>query len=197
LIEDLVKKDSNYWHTFCGGVSIKIELIIEKIKENQGDYIIFSDATIFINEKRKENLSNFFEQYKNYDISFADNTGYGFHYNIGLILIKCNENTLKFFNDVLLDLIINQSWDQYVVNMIISNSITNLNIGCFDNSKIVCGDNFNAQHKDEFLIYKSFIGHTNSLIDNYKSRFNKFLEADLINMEEYNKAMKYISNYDK
>jgi len=160
---------------FCGGVSVKIELIIEKIKENIGDYIIFSDATIFINEKNKEKLSNFFEQYKNYDISFADNNGYGFNYNIGLILLKCNENALKFFNDVLIDLITNQSCDQYIVNMIISNSITNLTIGCFDNSKIVCGDNFNRQHKEEFLIYKSFISHTNGLVVNYKSRFDKFL----------------------
>jgi hypothetical protein len=197
LIDDLNKKDRNHWHTFCGGVSVKIELIIEKIKENMGDHIIFSDATIFINEKHREKLSNFFEQYKNYDISFADNTGYGFHYNIGLILIKCNETTLKFFNDVLIDLIANQSWDQYVVNMKITNTNTNLTIGCFDNSKIVCGDNFNTKYKEDYLIYKSFISHSDSLIVNYKSRFDKFLEANLINIEEYNNAMQYISDYDK
>jgi hypothetical protein len=189
LINDLVKKNENDWHTFCGGVSIKIELIIQKIKENMGENIIFSDATIFINKNNKNELSNFFNNYTNHDISFACNRGYGWNYNIGLILMKCNEKILDFFNNVLIDLIANNSWDQYVVNNLIEK--TDLSVGCFDNTKICCGDNFNIKYKECFLIYKSFIPHTNDLIANYKARFKIFLEADLITIEEYNEAICY------
>jgi len=193
LINDL-SKNENAWHTFCGGVSIKIELIIQKIKENMGENIIFSDATIFINKKNKNEISDFFKNYINYDISFACNRGYGANYNIGIILMKCNEKLLEFFNTVLIELITNKSWDQSVVNNLIEK--TDLSIGCFDNTKICCGDNFNIKYKEYFLIYKSFIPHTNNLIVNYNARFKKFLEAGLISLEEYNEAINY-NNIDK
>ena len=47
-------------HTFYGGVSIKIELVLKKINENMNKYIIFTDATIFINKEKKDELYSFF-----------------------------------------------------------------------------------------------------------------------------------------
>ena len=187
LIDDIPNK-TNSWHTFCGGVSIKIELIIQKIKENLNSFIIFSDATIFINSNNATLLSNFFDSYKNNDLCFADNTGYGDHYNIGLILIKCNSNTLSFFENVLNDLIINKGWDQGVVNRHLYN--TSLKIGVFDKEHIMCGDNFNQIYRDKYLIFKSFIGHTPNLITNYNSRLDKFHNAGLISDDEYNNNKK-------
>lgn len=91
-IDDL-KNNSN--HTFFGGVSIKIELILQKIKENMGKSIIFTDATIFINSKNIHELDNFFNKYIDNDLCFGDNDGKGC-FNIGIILIKCSEKTLVF-----------------------------------------------------------------------------------------------------
>ena len=65
----------NGGHTFWGGVSIKIDLIIEKIKENMGNPIIFTDATIFINSNNVNQLVDFFSEYLNNDICFTDENG--------------------------------------------------------------------------------------------------------------------------
>lgn len=95
-IDDLENKS---YHTFYGGVSIKIEILVEKIKENMGDHILFSDATIFINSKNTNQLAMYFDSFKHNDLTFANN-GDGY-YNIGLIFLNCNEKTLRFFIDVL------------------------------------------------------------------------------------------------
>ena len=99
---DNLTNNSN--HTFFGGVSIKIELIIQKIKENMGNSIIFTDATIFINFNNSNKLVEFFNIYTNNDLCFSDNEGGGHKYNIGIILINCNIKTLSFFENVLDDL---------------------------------------------------------------------------------------------
>jgi hypothetical protein len=177
VIDNLVKKDGE-WHTFCGGVSIKIQLIINKIKENYNDFIIFSDATIFINKNNAHLLPNFFNHYK----LFGDS------YNIGMIQIKCNKETLTFFENVLEHLETNKGWDQGVVNYFIKQ--TELNIGRFDNTKIHCGDNFNLNLKNTYYIYKSFIGHTSDPIQNFNSRIKKFYDAELIDYDEFIKSIK-------
>lgn len=64
-------KNGRGGHTFIGE-TIKIELVIDKIKENMNDYIIFSDATIFINNTKTQELYNFFCNYLSYDLCFVD-----------------------------------------------------------------------------------------------------------------------------
>ena len=187
LIDDL-QKNPKEWHTFAGGVTIKIQLIIEKIKENIGNYIIFSDATLFINKHNVDHITTFFDSYKKYDITFADNTGFGYHYNIGIMLIRCTNEMLYYFTTILDNIKITNGWDQAVINQTIIR--TPFSIGCFDSTKIHCGDNFNTNYKNDFLIYKSFIKHTNNPIDNYNERFKTFLIAGLIDKEEYDKAIK-------
>ena len=186
LINDIVK-NNNHWHTFCGGVSIKIELIIQKIKENYNKHIIFTDATIFINKQNAHLLPSFFSQYETHDISFADNTGFGAIYNIGVMQIKCNDDTLRFFEMVLSSLITHKGWDQQVVNEHVNR--THLKVGLFDNTKIHCGDNFNMNLIDSYYIYKSFIGHSNDPIMNFNARIHKFYKATLIDEKEFDQSL--------
>lgn len=193
LIDDL--KNDNKNHTYLDGVSIKIELIIKKISENMNKYIIFSDATIFINSNNVFQLNQFFNDYKNNDLCFADNDGKG-NLNIGLILIKCNKKTLLFFKNVLYDLIKSRSWDQYIINHNLKNYNDKYKIkfDIFDNTKIICGSNFNLEYKNTYLIYKSFITHNSDIIINFNNRLDIFKNAGLISDEDYYNYYKQNNN---
>jgi len=180
-IDDLTTKKG---HTFSDGVSIKIELIIEKIRENMGKHIIFTDATIFINKNKKHEIFDFFNDYLSYDLCFADNN-INNEYNIGIILIYCTDKTLLFFENALQILIKLNDWDQNVINKLIGIE-KDLIIGKFPKNKIYCNYNFDKNLKDDFLIFKSFIRHKDNIIDNYNQRFKVFRKGNLINEDEYN-----------
>ena len=184
---DAIKIDdlqNNSGHTFFGGVSIKIELIIQKIKENMGSSIIFTDATIFINSNNINELVEFFNKYTDNDLCFADNNGIC-RYNIGIILIKCNIKTLAFFENVLQSLISSSGWDQEIVNEHLSNN-TDLVVNMFDREKIYCNWDFNPCYINTFLIYKSFINHNSNINKNFNMRLDIFKNFGLISDEEYN-----------
>lgn len=183
-IDDLTNKGG---HTFSGGVSVKIEIIINKIKENMGTSIVFTDATIWINSNKKHELVEFFNKYLENDLCFADNC-INTQYNIGIILIKCNTKTLQFFENVLCDLVKSSGWDQNIVNKWLN--IDDLKINKFDKEKIYCNYHFNPSYRDSFLIYKSFISHTKDVIKNFNSRLDIFKKYQLITDEEYNSNYK-------
>jgi len=183
---DAIKIDNlnnNSSHTFFGGVTIKIELILQKIKENMGNSIIFTDATIFINSNNINELVDFFNKYLENDLCFADNDGKGY-YNIGIILIKCNINTLIFFENVLTDLSNNHGWDQDVINKHLINK-NNLKVTTFDRTKIYCNWDFYPSYKNTYLIYKSFINHDKNINKNFNKRLDIFKKNELISNEEY------------
>jgi hypothetical protein len=186
LINDL--PNDKYKHTFFGGVSIKIELIIEKIKKNMNNFIIFSDATIFVNQNNAHLLQEFINKYKNNDLCFADNDRIGYC-NIGFILINCNLKTLSFFEGVLSDLKKYNDWDQNIVNLHLNNN-NNLKVDTFDYTKILCGWDFDHEYKDTYLIFKSFIHHEPNININFNKRLEIFYKSGLIDETEYNKFKK-------
>jgi hypothetical protein len=181
-------ENNKYNHTFFGGVSIKIELIIQIIKENWENSIIFTDATIFINSNNVNELPCFFNNYLDNDLCFANNNGDD-NYNIGIILIKCNSKTLSFFENVLTDLINNKGWDQQIVNQHLRQN-NNLIINTFDREKIYCDWKLNPDYKNTFLIYKSFIHHDKNVIKNLNKRLDIFKKCELITEQEYNENYK-------
>ena len=175
---------NNSCHTFFGGVSIKIDLILQKIKENMGNSIIFTDATIFINSNNINELVDFFYKYLDNDLCFADNDGKGY-YNIGIILIKCNIKTLTFFENVLADLTNNHGWDQDIINKHLCNN-ENLKVNTFDRTKIYCNWDFNPSYRYTYLIFKSFIQHDKNANKTFNKRLDIFKKFELITNEEYN-----------
>jgi hypothetical protein len=181
-IDDLPTRNSG--HTFFGGVSIKVELIIQKIKENMGSTILFTDATILLNKNKVNELNEFLTTYLAHDLCFADNDGNGY-YNIGVILIHCNVKTLHFFENVLADLVNTGGWDQDIINKQLSQP-HDLLVKCFNRTKIYCGYDFNRAYIDSFYIYKSFIHHTPNKICNYNQRLIMFKNYGLISDAEYN-----------
>lgn len=165
---------------------------MQKIKENIGNSIIFTDATIFINSNNTNELVDFFYKYLDNDLCFANNDGKDLanndgtdHYNIGIILIKCNTKTLSFFENVLTDLTNNHGWDQDIINKHLLNN-NNLKVNTFNKEKINCGWNFHPPYKNTFLIYKSFIHHDKNINKSFNKRLDIFKKGELITNEEYN-----------
>mgnify|MGYP003994839719 CR=1 FL=1 len=174
-------------HTFNGGVTIKIELVIKCIKENMNKMIIFTDCTIFINKNNSIYLKEYFNNYKKNDLTFADNRINDDH-NIGIMLIDCNKKTLEFFEKVYTTLKRDKGWDQKVINDLLKLE-TDLIYEKFDN-KIYCNWKLNNEYKKSFYIFKSFIRHKNDKIVNFNKRINIFYNSGLITKEEYNKIIK-------
>jgi hypothetical protein len=174
-------------HTFNGGITIKIELVIKCIQENMDKMIIFTDCTIFINKKNSVYFKEYFNNYRKNDLTFADNRINDDH-NIGIMLIDCNKKTLEFFEKVYTTLKRDKVWDQKVINDLLKLE-ANLIYEKFDN-KIYCNWKLNKEYKNSFYIFKSFIRHKNDKIVNFNKRINIFYNAGLITKEEYNKIIK-------
>jgi hypothetical protein len=175
---------SNVSHHFLN-VSIKIELLIESIKKNMNNYIIFSDATIFVNKNNLANLNEYISEclIKNKDIMFTYLQQDPI--NIGFMLINCNEKTLFFWEEVLKKMKTTEnSWDQGVVNNLLSqqNSIYNIDYDFFNTNKIWCGGLIPSDMVNSFLIYKSCV---NPQSNRQKDRLNYLLTRGLINQHTY------------
>jgi hypothetical protein len=183
LIDDI--KPIKGTHHF-EGQTIKIELLIEQVYKNLTKTIIFSDATIFINSNNSHKLYDYIQNYKNYDMCFIKE---GDNYNIGFIKINCNPYTLHFFKMALEILQENYfKWDQDAVNFLLKHELNFLKYTTYDD-KIYCGS-FNKDSKNDFLIYKSFIGNSGNKIKNYNSRIINFYNNELIDVEIFKKWIK-------
>lgn len=193
-------KGKHHFH----GVSIKIDLLIEKIKENMGKIIVFSDCTLWINEENIQELSRYLESFSGkYDLVLPDNT-IDRTANIGLLLINCTPNTLHFFLKAKKKLS-TYPWDQEAVNRCLPGSwilrITKfrkfhkllppyrkllsmisgrfITWSMFDKLKIVCGTELPADVKKSFFVYKQFI-NSSSPNSNWNQRISKLYENGLI-----------------
>ncbi len=183
IIIDEIKPGTDKSKHHFDKLTIKIELIIKEIEENIGNFIIFSDATIFVNNKNRDKLPEYFKKYEENDLTFINESS-GKYYNIGLILIKCDEKTLNFFKNVLETMKTNEKYthDQTAINYLLKNS--GLKYGFFD-EKIFSGA-FIKDYKDSFYIYKSFIDNV-SKTNNFNQRIQNFYDNGLIDKETYEK----------
>ena len=186
-------------HHFAN-ITLKIELIISCIKENMNENIIFTDATIYINENVDELYKYLQEKTKNNnDMIFARENNL---YNIGFILIHCNEKVLQFWENCL-DImkqkmeIGESAHDQLVViNMIKSNEYSYLNINSFEQNRIWVSNELPEEVRNDFYIFKMTVRLD---IINYnkegdpkqysahKQRLNALYFARFITFEQHNR----------
>lgn len=196
------------------GISKKIQLVIDSIEENIGSSIIFSDCTLWINEKKSDNLKNFTESFcEKYDIVFADNA-LDRSANIGMMLIQCNERTLTFFKNALRNFTEN-SWDQGLINQMLPGAWilrstririlqkfryfyqsimchfrpTTISWSFFDSDKIVCAMNFPEKLRESCLVYKQFINPSDPK-NNWNERLNRLHMNGFINSAELKKNLR-------
>lgn len=104
------------------GCDIKIRLVIDSIKQNMGDYILFIDSDLVFIKPIAPILDYYLEN--DYDLVLTEScfiniakkycitTGE----NIGIMFIKCSEKTLAFFEGVR-DNILRNGWDEGAVKI--------------------------------------------------------------------------------
>jgi hypothetical protein len=110
LIDKLELSTTN--HHF-DGLTVKLNLVYDAIQENMNEYIVFSDATIFIHPGKDYELKEYMHMKADgkRDILFVDFKQD--NRNIGLLLIRCTDMTLNLFKDAI-ELVSNNTitWDQ-------------------------------------------------------------------------------------
>uniref|UniRef100_A0A6C0I0L7 Nucleotide-diphospho-sugar transferase domain-containing protein n=1 Tax=viral metagenome TaxID=1070528 RepID=A0A6C0I0L7_9ZZZZ len=186
---------SNNGHHFTN-VTIKIELLIDCIKKNMNNSILFTDATIFVNKNNVKLLQNY--------ICEKINTNKDLYFlylqqdpiNIGVILLKCNETNLYFWEYVLKtmnEMIQNgyNAWDQGVVNKLIIGQKYPIEYGYFDSDKFWTGCKMNKENINNFFIYKSCVKPES---DRQLIRLTFLYELNLITKDEYNFWLNYSTN---
>ena len=191
-IKDIDINNNRNNHHFTN-ITIKLELIVSQIKKNLSKFIIFSDATIFINKLNVNKMTNYINYYKKYDICLIDESQHNSK-NIGLMLIYCNSSTLDFFKEAL-NLINKKQFNHYqkCINYLININKYNLKYGLFD-KKIYCGLDFIEEERDNYIIYKSLIKNSGNKIDNYNFRIKHFYDNNLINKLDFEKWTNYSNN---
>jgi hypothetical protein len=184
LINNL--KLSPFHHHFLNN-TIKIQLVIDCIKKNMGNYIIFSDATIYINDKVDE-LYDYIISKTKLEVDMHLTEEYN-HLNIGFILINCNENTLSFFEKVLY--IMNEkinnninTHDQHEINDLIK--FHEITVSIFEREYIWCSDYIHSPIKESFFIFKITVD-LNSNVTRHNQRLNALYYLNFISQDEYNK----------
>jgi hypothetical protein len=99
---------------FFSGNSVKIQCLIDALKANPEQHIIFSDVDLII--QTTETLRSYLESYKVYDITFMKDNMRDNTRNIGFGLIKSTPETIHFFDSVLNEIVKTKGLDQDIIN---------------------------------------------------------------------------------
>ena len=147
LIRELELSSQEGRHHFTGQ-PLKLQLLVNAVKENQGESIVFSDCTLFINREKVIELRRYMEIYASQsDLAFADNTLTD-EVNIGLVLMNCSVENCNFWERCL-EQFDDDSWDQELVNRTLRES--GINHALFDVDRVVCNYEFNHAYKKFIL----------------------------------------------
>jgi hypothetical protein len=97
LLPKLEIHDSHPRHHFTGSTK-KLELVVDAVRSNLGERIVFSDVTWYFNETRVDALASLLE--KCGPMAFAQNAD-GPDLNIGLFVLECTDATLAMWSEAL------------------------------------------------------------------------------------------------
>ena len=190
---DDIHKEKTSKHTFANGQSVKIETLLNSVKDNIGSDIIFIDATTIFNPNTLLNLKDYFSALEPFDLCWQDNIGPYGDYNIGVSKIKCNEKMINFFTDVLTRIKLKKCWDQAACNFVFSEFEKNINFKKFDEKVIVDKINLSVcesvddawdlmeRNFGNFLIFKHVMTHDNKTPEQISNvRVNVLRKLNLI-----------------
>lgn len=170
---------------------IKIIEIINAVRLNLGESIVFSDVNFLINANNSKYLYEFIKQEQSglEDIILSDNqTGGGGTHNIGFLSIKCNKKTLSFFEDIK-EQIINpknkDGWDQSVVNRTLSQKKFDIEYRKFNKYKVWCSKEKdlitkNPEYMKNTYLIKIFGRHCSTEKETVQVRMDSFKRLGLL-----------------
>jgi hypothetical protein len=192
----------NFTHHFTN-LTIKIELILKCIEENMGEVIVFTDATIYIGEKVDEMYDYFIQKMShNEDLILASD--YDNSFNIGFLVLRCNERSLNFWKFCLDYMNQNISegkniHDQGLVNDILfRNSVPydlgTLKIATFEKERIWVSNELPEELRHSFYVFKitvmmdvvaESLKDPNKTYSSHRQRLNALYFARFIDDDEY------------
>lgn len=195
---------TEYTHHFTN-VTLKIELLINAIKENKDDIIVFTDATIYIGNRQQEMYSYFLEKIGT-DMDMLFPKEHDFSLNIGVILLRCNDRVLQFWEFCLEYMREKMKQgenvhDQTLVNEILFRKtvyydLSSLKVSTFDREIIYVNNELPEEVKDFYYVFKMTVMldyAAASLSDPAKTysahtqRLTALYYARIINDEEYDR----------
>ena len=156
--------DQHRYHHFTGSTT-KVKLVIDAIKNNLGDKIVFSDVTWVIDKNKVHELKEIMEQCT--ETTYAQNSWQTDRVNIGLICLVCTEEELKFWEETL-HLIEqnNELHDQTVVDNRLKKKVM------FDPNKVVAELITNKSQFEDYVTLKLFTPSAYNHKDRYNYRMN-------------------------
>ena len=115
IMDKAFKNKSGIYSNKFTGVDLKVKFVLKMITKFHGQNILYLDCTSFIRNfpKYTQSVDMIFPHEKVFDSTKSD---YGV--NIGVIGLKCNERTHRFWSSVD-KLIQNGGWDQGIVNILL------------------------------------------------------------------------------
>jgi len=122
--EEWVKAKTSNEFAFLGGNTIKTQLVIDKIRQYWGKYILVCDADLVFFKRTEEVLLEligeqdmiFLKERSDSDMLYEKTP---LNINIGFVLMKCNEKTLRYWELVQERTRTKKGWDQEEANLVL------------------------------------------------------------------------------
>jgi hypothetical protein len=128
------------------GLDVKIQLLVELISQHMGEYLMVSDVDLAIRRNLNPHLHHHIS--RKCDMVLLENI-IPFHvlrntvyiqtnkYNIGLMMIHCNERTLQLFSSISIN---TDQWDEKIINKAISTSRQTIQVEAFNPYSFIVTD---------------------------------------------------------
>jgi hypothetical protein len=144
-------------HSFQGS-NLKVDLMIQCIEQNMGQYFIFSDADIYVASARVKEMCDPFMK-DDYDTVFMkeDGDASSKYVNIGFILTKATEATLALWKDIQRRINETSGHDQTMMNEILPTWSGKW--GIFDTAEVAS----NKTDKGTFIVFQ-FLSSVNGYV---------------------------------
>lgn len=161
-------------HAFQGS-NLKVDLMIQCIEQNMGEYFIFSDADIHIgSQKVKEMCDPFIAD--GYDTVFMKEEGDkdNSEVNIGFVLTKANEATLALWKDIQNRINLSGGHDQAIMSELLKTWSGKW--GMFSCDHVVS----NKTYSETFIIFQ-FLSSTKGYVSDMSEKLynmSKFYDID-------------------
>ena len=184
--EDWNRCKSNSEFAFFDGNTIKIEAVLEKIRQYWGKILLFTDADIVFFRETKARI---LYELRDCDILFLKERRNGEVYyekavsniNIGFSAMRCNEHVLNFWKKAFEKTKKEKGWDQEIINNMIKSDPDSLKWKFFSEQFL----NGNSIHRDN-ISYQRICTACGSISQRNKLTKKEFLEKALEHYQNQN-----------
>lgn len=148
-------QDDEFWG-YYSGLTERIEVTIDRIKKYWGGLLLLNDADVVFLKGTDEKIRY---QLRDNDIMFIkernnENTPYERavkNINIGFVLMRCNEKSLKFWEEVMRRVKEKRGWDQEEVNLLLNENPNIIKWGFFSDEFLNGNDVTKANVRKQYI----------------------------------------------